>query len=90
MLNPGALLTLAFKKMLHNNSRKIRKEDFISLEIFINFFSNSYLNLTQTQMLSLKLSPNRTLTLTQTLILTPKKANEKRADEYFSFSFYSL
>ena len=71
MLNPGALLTLAFKKMLQNNSRKIRKEGFISLKIFINFFSNSDLNLTQTQMLTLKLSPNRTLTLTQTLILTP-------------------
>ena len=39
-------------------------------------------------MLSLKLFPNRTLT--QTLILTAKKANEKSADEYFSFSFYSL
>ena len=36
-------------------------------------------------MLTLKLLPNRT----QTLILTPKKANEKSADEYFSFSFYS-
>ena len=43
-------------------------------------------------MLSLELFPNRTLTqtLTYTLILTPKKANEKSADEYFSFSFYSL
>ena len=39
-------------------------------------------------MLILKLFPNRTLT--QTLILTPKKANEKSADEYFSFSFYSV
>ena len=43
-------------------------------------------------MRSLKLSPNRTLTqtLTSTLILTPKKESEKCADEYFSFSFYSL
>ena len=24
------------------------------------------------------------------LILTPEKANEKSADEYFSFSFYSV
>ena len=39
-------------------------------------------------MLTLKLFPNQTLT--QTLILTPKKANEKSVDEYFSFLFYSL
>ena len=39
-------------------------------------------------MLTLKLFPNRTLT--QILILTPKKANEKSANEYFSFSFYSF
>ena len=65
MLNPGALLTLAFEKMLHDNSRKMGKEGFISLEIFIYFFINSDSNLTQTQMLTLKLFPN--LTLTQTL-----------------------
>ena len=67
-------------------------EGFISPEIFIYFFVNSDTSLTQTQMLTLKLFPNRTLTqtLTQTLILTPKNANEKSADEYFSFSFYSL
>ena len=43
-------------------------------------------------MLTQKLFPNRTLTqtLTETLVLTPKKANEKSADEYFSLSFYSL
>ena len=37
-------------------------------------------------MLTLKLFPNPT----PTLMLTPKKATEKSADEYFSFSFYSL
>ena len=44
-------------------------EGFISLEIFVYLFINSDSNLTQTQMLTLKLSPNRTLTqtLTQTL-----------------------
>ena len=43
-------------------------------------------------MFTLKLSPNQILTqtLTETLTLIPKKANEKCADEYFSFSFYSL
>ena len=46
-------------------------EGFISPEILVNCDSN----LTQTQMLTLKLSPNRTLTqtVTYTLILTPKK-----------------
>ena len=34
-----------------------------------------------------KLNPNPNPNL---LILTLKKANEKSADEYFSFSFYSL
>ena len=52
-------------------------EGFISPEIFIYFFISSDSNLTQTQMLTLKLSPNRTQTLNQTLILTPKKANKK-------------
>ena len=61
MLNPGALLTLAFKKMLCENLRKMGKEGFISPEILIYFFINSDLNLTQTQMLTLKLSLNRTL-----------------------------
>ena len=84
MRNPGALLTLAFKKMLYDNSRKMGKKGFFSSEIFIYFFINSESNLTQTQMLTLQLSPN------QTLILTPKKRNEKSADEYFSFLFYSL
>ena len=68
MLNPGTLLTLAFKKMLYDNSRKMGEEGFISPEIFINFSLNSDSNLTRTHMLILKLSPNRTLT--QTLILT--------------------
>ena len=84
MRNPGALLSLALKKILYDNLRKMDKEGFISSVIFTYFFINSDSNLTQTQMLTLKLSPNRTLT--QTLILTPKKANEKSADEYFSFS----
>ena len=58
MLNPGALLTLAYKKMLHGNSRKMGKEGFTLPKIFIYFFINSDSNLTQTQMLILKLSPN--------------------------------
>ena len=62
MLNPGALLTLAFEKMLYDNLRKMGKEGFISPEIFIYFFINSDSNLTQTRMLTLKLFPNRTLT----------------------------
>ena len=41
-------------------------EGFISPEILIYFFSNSDSNLTQTQMLTLKLFPNRTLTQTLT------------------------
>ena len=41
-------------------------EDFISPEIFIYFFINSDSNITQTQMLSLKLFPNRTLAQTLT------------------------
>ena len=48
MLNSGALLTLAFKKMLHDNSRKMGEEGFISLEVFIYFFINFGSNLTQT------------------------------------------
>ena len=41
-------------------------------------------------MRTLKLFRNRILTqiLTSTLILTPKKPNEKSAEEHFSFSFY--
>ena len=41
-------------------------EGFISPEIFIYFFINSDSNITQTQTLSLKLFPNRTLTQTLT------------------------
>ena len=52
-------------------------------KLLSSFFINSDSNLTQTQMLTLKLVPN------QTLILTPKKANEKSTDENFSFLFYS-
>ena len=83
MLNPGALLTLAFKKMLYDNSRKMGEEGFILPEIFINFSINSDSNLTQTPMLTLKLSSNRTLTL----ILTPKKANKKARMNISHFSF---
>ena len=57
---------LAFKKMLYENSRKMSKEGFISREIFILFFINSDSNVTQTQVLTLKLSLNRTLTQTLT------------------------
>ena len=46
MLNPGALFTLAFKKMLY--LRKMGRKGFISSEIFIYFFINSHSNLTQT------------------------------------------
>ena len=46
-------------------------EGFISTEIFIKFFINSDSN----------------QTLTQTLILTPKKTNEESADEYCHFRF---
>ena len=63
-------------------------EGFISSEIFKYFFITSDSNLNQTRTLTLKLFP--TWPPTQTLILTRKKANEKSADEYFSFSFYSL
>ena len=83
MLNPGALLTLAFKKMLYDNSRKMGEKGFISPEIFINFSINSDSNLTQTPMLTLKLSSNRTLTL----ILTPKKTNKKARMNISHFSF---
>ena len=65
--------------------------------IFILYFTgnfylvfNSDSNLTQTEMLIQKLFPDWTQTLTWTLILTLEKANEKSADEYFSFLFYSL
>ena len=47
--------------MLH-----IAKEGFISPEIFIYFFVKFDSNLTQTQMFTLKLFPNRTLTQSQT------------------------
>ena len=66
MFNPGALLSLAFKKMLYDNSRKMGKEGFISPEIFFYFFINSDSNLTQAHMLTRKLPPNRTLTQTLT------------------------
>ena len=85
MLNPGALLTLAFKKMLYDNSRKMGEEGFISPEIFIYFSINSDSNLTRTPMLTLKLSPNRTLTLT--LILTPKKQMKKARMNISHFCF---
>ena len=44
-----------------------KKEGFISPEICIYYFINSDLNLTQTQKLTLKLSPNRVLKQTLTL-----------------------
>ena len=54
--------------------------------IFILFFITSDPNLTQTQTLTLKITPNLTLSL----ILTLRKANEKSMNEHFSFLFYSL
>ena len=52
-------------------------------EIFIYFFINSGSNLTQTQMLTPKLFPNRTLTKT----LTPKIANKKARMNISHFRF---
>ena len=43
MLNPGALLTLAFKKMRYDNSRKMGKKGFI----YRKFLSTFVLILTQ-------------------------------------------
>ena len=83
MLNPKALLTLAFKKMLYDNSRKMDEEGFISPEIFIYFSINSGSNLTRTHMLILKLSPNRT----QTLILTLKQQMKKARMKIYHFCF---
>ena len=85
MLNPGALLTLAFKKMLYDNSRKMGEEGFISPEIFIYFSFNSDSNLTRTHILTLKLYPNRTLT--QTLILTLKQQMKKARMKIYHFCF---
>ena len=75
-----------------DNSRIMGKEGFISPKIFTYFFINSDSNLIQTQMLTLKLFPksNPNPNPNLNLILTPKKANEKSADEYFSFLFYLL
>ena len=53
------------------------------------FFINSGPSLTQTQILTLKLTSNFTQTQTQTLILTLTNTNKKCADEY-SFSYSSL
>ena len=52
---------------------------FSSLKIFIYFFNTSDSNLTQTQIFTLKLTPNLTLTqiLTQIAIFTPKKNKQK-------------
>ena len=72
MLNLGTLLMLAFRKMLYN-SCKMGEKGFISPEILISFSINSDSNLTRTQMLTLKLSPNRT----QALTFTPKKQIKK-------------
>ena len=88
MLNPGALLTLAFKKWLYDNSRKMGEEGFISPEIFIYFSINSDSNLTRTPMLTLKLSPNRTLTLILTLKKQMKKAQMNIS--HFCFILFNL
>ena len=57
-------------------------------ENFIDFSINSDPNITQTQILTLKLTSN--LTVTQILILILEKAKEKCADEFSTFLFYSL
>ena len=76
--------------MLYDHSRKMVQEGFISPEIFIYFSFNSDSNLTQTQMLTLKLSPNRTLT--QTLILTLKNQmkNVRMNISHFCFILFNL
>ena len=56
-------------------------EETISQEISTHFFINSGSNIIQTQILTLKLISNLTLTQTQTLILTLKHVNEKYACE---------
>ena len=61
--------------------KKIFMEETISQEIFTHFFINSGSNLIQSQILTLKLISNLTLTQTQTLILTLKHVNEKYAYE---------
>ena len=88
MLNPGALLTLAFKKMLYDNSRKMGEKGFISPEIFIHFFIISDSNLTRTPMLTLKLSPNRTQTLISTLKRQMKKA--RMISSHFCLILFNL
>ena len=87
MLNPGRLLTLAFKKMLY--SRKMGKKGFISLEIFIYFFINSDSKLTPNSNAYSKTihksTPNPNTNLT--LILTPKKEMKKAQMNIFHFRF---
>ena len=58
-------------------------EETISPEMLFYIFVNSDPNITQTQSLTLKLTPN----LTQTLILA-HKGNKKSADEHSLFLFY--
>ena len=55
------LNVIAMEKAFPHSHGKILKEGFILQEIFINFINNSDSNLTQTEMLTLKLFPNRTL-----------------------------
>ena len=87
MLNLGTLLMLAFRKMLYN-SCKMGEKGFISPEILISFSINSHSNLTRTQMLTLKLSPNRT----QALTFTPKKQIKKARMNisHFCFIFFNF
>ena len=57
---------ILFKFNLFGELQYCKMEGFISAEIFIYFFINSDSNLTQTQMFSLNLFLNRTLTQTLT------------------------
>ena len=60
---------LCSKKKKRNKKGRINKVTHVkntTMEIFIEFYINSDSNLTQTQMLTLKLFPNRTLTQTLT------------------------
>ena len=59
-------------------------------EIFIYFLTNSGPILTQTQILTFKLTPCITQTLTQIQNLTPKNVNKKSTNEYFSLLHYFL
>ena len=69
-------------------SRKMGEEGFISPEIFIYFSINSDSKSNPNSNAYSKTIPKSNPNPNPNL--NPKKANEKSADEYFSFLFYSL